>query len=158
MYGFALAFLCPLLTVEPKQLPVDVVEIHKRQLEFPLRIYPPRKGEVECVRHFVSADQGKTWKHTKDYKTTDQAMTFMAPRDGEYWFALQVILKSGERAPSKIEALTPGLKVYVNSARKPFKKPPSHADLQREVNELRETIRRLKQQIQELEKKHRIPN
>jgi hypothetical protein len=151
MHGFALAFLGLALCADPVELPKDVEEIQSRQFAMPLNFDPSRQDTIQRVRLFVSEDQGKTWKHEKDYRASDKQVTFTAGRDGHYWFALQIDFKNGKSEPARIEALAPAMKVYVNTERKALKTQKSYEDLQREVEELRKTVEQLQKKIKELE-------
>jgi hypothetical protein len=152
MHGFALAFLGLALSADLIELPKDVHEIRTRQFAMPLRFDPDRRAKIEKVRLFVSADQGKTWKHKKDYKPRDkQLIFFTAPRDSEFWFALQVVFKEGDSEPAEPDDLAPAMKVYVNSERKALKAQKSYEELQHEVEELRRTVKQLQMKIKQLE-------
>ena len=130
MHGFALGLMLVLsaplsaegidLTIadDAPQLTEDVVEIHERHFAMPLHIVPGRKDKIKHIGLYVSQDSGRTWKHLKDYEPSDKQVTFEAPRDGVYWFALRVVFKDGDSEPAKTAALTVGQKVYVNSERK----------------------------------------
>jgi hypothetical protein len=151
MYGFMLAFLGLALAADPIELPKDVAEIQTRDFAMPLRFNANVLAKIEKVRLFVSEDRGKTWKHEKDYKRTDERVTYTAERDGQYWFALQVEFTDGTSDPAKVEALTPAMKVYVNTARKVLKGQKSYEELLREVEELRATVEQLQKKVKELE-------
>jgi hypothetical protein len=133
------------------ELPKDVYEIETRQFTLPILGKPVELANVEKVRLFVSEDQGKNWKHKNDYKPSDKRAIFSAPRDGQYWFAVQVVLKDGRREPAELEDLAPATKVYVNSERRTLKSQKSYEELQREVEQLRGTVEQLQKKIKQLE-------
>jgi hypothetical protein len=151
MHGFALAFLGLAFAADPIELPKDVFEMDARELAFPVVCDPERRDKIARIRLYVSEDRGKTWKHHKDCKPTDELLPFTAPRDGLYWFALQVELKDGKSEPADVASLTPAMKIYVNTERKALKAAKSYEDLQREVEELRKTVEQLQKRIKELE-------
>jgi hypothetical protein len=109
---------------------------------------PGQDGEV---RLFVSEDQGKSWKHKKDYKPSDKQATFAAGRDGQHWFAVQVVFKAGNLEPAELDDLVSAMKVYVNSERRILKAQKSYEELQREVEQLRRSVEQLQQKISQLE-------
>src|SRR5262245_20217616 len=151
MQGLALALVGVCLAAEPIELDKDVEEMPTRDFAMPLRLAPDRKERVERIRLFVSEDRGKTWKHEKDYKPSDTEVVFSAPRDGLYWFALQVVLKDGKSEPPKLEELPAAMKVYINSQRKALKPKKSYEELQNEVWELRGLVEELRKRIKRLE-------
>src|SRR6516164_4461490 len=140
MHGMAFVFLTLAFPSEYSELPSDVEEIHARHFALPLHIDPERKEAIKRIVLYVSEDRGKTWKHSGDYKTTDDEMRFHAPKDGLYWFALQVESSEGKIQPEKTADLSPGMKVYVNAEQKSLKVHKSHDQLAREVKELRKTV------------------
>jgi hypothetical protein len=150
MHGFALAFLSLSLAADPLELPRDVVVMETRQFTMPIYVDPARHGKMERIRFFISEDQGKTWKHSKDYKPDDQEVSFMAPRDGQYWFALLVEFKDGKSEPAEVDELIPAMKVYVNTEGKAVKRK-TYEEVQREVEQLRKTVEQLQKRIKDLE-------
>lgn len=151
MHGFALAFLGVSLAGDPIELPKDVYEIPSRRFAMPLRIGPDNREKIEKIRLFVSEDQGKTWKKKKNYKPSATRVVFTAPRDGQYWFAIQVVRKDGGMRPSDQDNLVPLMKVYINSERRVLKPQKSYEELQREVEQLRRTVEELQTKIKQLE-------
>jgi len=153
MHGFAFMLLIPAFAAEPIEVPDDVAEVTTRTFAMPIRIAPDRRDRIERIRFFVSLDRGKTWKHKQDCKAVDGQVCFKAPKDGVYWFALQVVLKSGKREPSEVDNLTPAMKVYVNSERQAMKvrlPPEEIVRLRAEVASLREENKKLKEDLTRL--------
>lgn len=144
MHGFALVLLSAALAADPVQWPKDVYEISERHFAMPLNHHSEGRGREKRIRLFVSTDMGKSWTHLKDVQPSDEKVQFSAPRDGMYWFALQIELKDRT-------LLTSPMKVYVNSEGKALKTRKSYEDLEREVEELKKTVERLQKKIKELE-------
>jgi hypothetical protein len=151
MHGVALVFLTLAFPIEFLELPSDVAEIMARHFALPLQIDTEKREGIERVLFYVSEDRGKTWTRTGDYKVTDDHVKFTASKDGLYWFALQVEYSDGKKQPSEATDLTPGMKVYVNTERKPIRVKKSYDQLQREVKELRNKVEELQRKIKELE-------
>ncbi|HTU21585.1 MAG TPA: hypothetical protein VMG10_26345 [Gemmataceae bacterium] len=151
MHGYVLGLLGLVVAADPIEMAKDVYEIRTRQLAMPIRVATNYRDKVTKMRLFVSEDQGKTWKHKKDYKPSAKQAVFTAPRDGLYWFALQVVLKDGGIEPADLDDLLPVMKVYVNAERKPFQTKKSYDELQREVEQLRKTVEQLQKRIKQLE-------
>jgi hypothetical protein len=163
MHGLALVVALAFMA-DPGELPGVVCTINVRSFAIPVEILPDQQRDIKNVRLFVSTDQGRTWKQNQDIKPSDRSVKFTAPRDGQYWFALQTKLKSGVTFPPDRTALLPLLKVQVNTeAPEVLKVMPSEdlrtegrlvqipkpsEDLQREVEELRKTVEQLQLQIE----------
>src|SRR5690349_6964017 len=103
MHGFAFTFLGLVLAADRIELPKDVVEVQQRDFAMPLLFDPNRLDTIERVGLFISEDRGKTWKHKQDCKPNEEQVTFTAPKDGLYWFALQVVLKDGKKEPAEAD-------------------------------------------------------
>lgn len=151
MHGFAPLFLAMVFAADPLELPKDVYEIQTKHFAIPFRVMPDYQDKIEKMRLFVSQDQGKTWKHKKDFRPNDKRVIYTPPHDGLYWFSLQVVLKNGERNPADLDDLIPNMKVYVNSEQKTLEARQSYEELQCEVEYLRKTIDELQKNIKELE-------
>src|SRR4051794_18009725 len=102
MHGFALAFLGLSLASAPVELPKDVDEVPSREFSIPLQ-FKNGRDEIKQVRLFYSEDEGKTWKHHDDYGPKEQLLPFKATKDGMVWFAVQLVLKDGTRAPADLK-------------------------------------------------------
>jgi hypothetical protein len=131
----------------------DVCEIEFKGFTIPITIDPRRAKEVGRIQCFVSSDQGKTWKPCGLYKKGTTGVDFLAPRDGVYWFALQITGTDGRKEPESVAKLVPGQKVLVNSekraykvSKKPVSRPPTELEL------LREEVKRLRERVEKLER------
>jgi hypothetical protein len=153
MHGLALVCASILCAAEPVELPKDVWEMDSREFAMPIRIIPDKAEKINCLRLYMSEDSGKTWKHVKDGKPTDDRFTYKASKDGLYWFALQVEYLDGKCEPAELNQLVPAQKVYVNTERKALKPQKSYEDLVSEVEELRKTVDQLKKRVADLEGK-----
>jgi tetratricopeptide (TPR) repeat protein len=129
-------------------------EITTSSFTMPLRITYKQPEKIVSLRLLLSEDKGKTWKHVKDYKPSDERVFFTAPRDGSYWFSIQATIKDGdsERASSEIPSHT--MKVYVNTKGTPHKAEKTNEEPQAEVERLRMTVQNLEKKIKELESNH----
>src|SRR5262249_38602334 len=138
-------------------IPLDkgTLEIHRRDLKLPVYVRPDRAKAISRVALYLSLDRGQTWKYLTDLKPGTDGVQFMAPRDGHYWFAVRVTNKDGTTEPPTIKKLFPGLKLYVNSARRPVEPAEkSYRELEQEVKELRQEVERLRRRVRELEEQH----
>jgi hypothetical protein len=151
MYGFALLFLTFCAAADGAELPKDVIETKSLTFVIPIQVSAEGQKEIKTLRVFVSLDRGKTWKHFKDCKLNEKEFAFTAPRDDLYWFAVQLVRKDGKMEPSAMANLKPIIKVFVNSAQKAVQVDKSYAELQQEIQQLRDQILLLQKKIQALE-------
>jgi hypothetical protein len=103
-------------TLAPAQEP-GVRTLYHRSLAFriPVTITEDAREQVREVRLWVSDDLGYSWRDHA--RTTPQRpeFPFKAPRDGEYWFAVQTLDKQGRVYPSDDRTVEPSLKVVVDT-------------------------------------------
>lgn len=81
----------------------------------------PAAQPVE-VQLYVSTDRGAHWRFYAKAPATKKSFMFRAGGDGEYWFAIRTIDRSGQVRPRTISA--PGLRVVVNSSGSAKPAPP----------------------------------
>ena len=93
-----------------------VYEISARELRIPVMVAIDRRGELKALRLYVSEDQGEEWKLSATIAPDQSAFHFVAPRDGEYWLAVQAVSKDGKTEPRNAD-LRPELKVSVRAGR-----------------------------------------
>jgi hypothetical protein len=151
MHGVAFVFLTLAFPSEFLELPSDVAEMRARHFAMPLQIDSERREKIERIFLYVSEDRGKTWTRKADYKATDEKLNFTAAKDGMYWFALQVEYSDGKKEPSEATDLTPAMKVFVNTERKPVRVQKTYDQLQCEVKDLRKMVEELQRKVRELE-------
>jgi hypothetical protein len=58
-----------------------------------------RPSAATSVKLYVSADQGVSWQEISSARAEVQYFRYHAPSDGEYWFAIRTIDKSGRARP-----------------------------------------------------------
>jgi len=151
MHGVILA-LAALVSSYPD---TDVVVVDYRDFALPISVRPDRRDAIASIRIFVSSDQGKTWKLVRDCRPDDEEVPFMAPQDGTYWFAIQIISTKGEADPKDLRDLQPAQKVRVDTERRALKPQPMEEDLRREVETLRQRVAELEKRLADLEAKNK---
>ena len=95
-------------------LPESIVTRHP-VFAIPFRVAPSAdsaKQVVEVQLH-VSTDRGAHWQQYAKAPTTQQQFLFHSEGDGEYWFVIRTLDRSGQVRPETIA--TPGLRVVVDS-------------------------------------------
>ncbi len=88
-----------------------------RQMLFtiPFQVEPQQQSAQEPVevQLFASADRGVTWHPYAKEAPTAQHFAFRAAGDGEYWFAVRTLDRSGRLRPERIDG--PALRVVVDT-------------------------------------------
>ena len=94
---------------------VVVHQVNSRRFALPIVIPANQRGKVERLKLHVSEDLGKTWRHTQDYQPGDTAAIDL-PRDGEFWFVLQVVYNDRTQEPAEVKNFRAHQKVNVKTA------------------------------------------
>jgi hypothetical protein len=76
------------------------------------RVDDPARQPVE-LQLYVSGDRGAHWTQYAKAPPTQKHFMFRAGADGEFWFAIRTIDRSGQSRPETIN--TPGLRVVVDT-------------------------------------------
>ncbi len=100
--------------VAPDSLP-SAIATRQSYFSIPFRIDPagPGAGSIAEVQLYVSDDRGATWRLESRVEPTSGAFVFRAAKDGEYWFAIHSISRSGPLRPAATDR--PGLRVVVDT-------------------------------------------
>lgn len=111
---FLLAMICQAVMAAPAPPTVPIVT-RQSLFAIPFRVEPtsdPSRRPVE-VQLYVSTDRGAHWQLYSKVQPNRQQFQFRAPSDGEYWFAIRTVDRSGQLRPPTITE--PGLRVQVNA-------------------------------------------
>ncbi|MGQ9576548.1 MAG: hypothetical protein ACUVUC_14645 [Thermoguttaceae bacterium] len=107
----------PLAAAEPFPQESAVPTIITRQTFFsiPFRVQPGGPGGQEAVEVllYISTDRGATWRPYSRAEPQQGHFQFRAGPDGEYWFSIRTVDRSGRARPDG--PLQPGLKVVVDT-------------------------------------------
>jgi hypothetical protein len=95
----------------------EAVHINQAQFKIPIRVDRARLAEIRELRLWVSRDQGKNWDLSASAKPDQDAFTFTAPRDGEYWFSIAVIDPQGRQDPVDIYQAPVGQRIIVDTVK-----------------------------------------
>ncbi len=104
-----------LLLLVANTLPPDVEPMNSRDFKLPITIEPSRRAEVQELRLFVSADQGKNWELRGRATPDTKDFTYTAPSDGIYWFILCVVDQQGKQTPENLYTAPVTLKTLVDT-------------------------------------------
>ena len=113
-----LAAMVPQTGVETSgSVPAAPQPIATRQTLFavPFRIDPARQSSQEPVKVqlWVSGDRGNHWQMYSTTEPSREHFLFRAGADGEYWFVVRTLDRSGQWRPKSAD--TPGLQVVVDT-------------------------------------------
>jgi hypothetical protein len=123
MLGALLALACgggvSLAQLEPRDAEgaqAKVIYYNSRAFRIPVTIPEEVRGLVREVRLWVSDDYGMRWKEFGQASPERPEFPFRAPRDAEYWFAIQTVDVQGKVYPSDDRPVAPNLRVVVDTA------------------------------------------
>lgn len=146
--------------------PSEVWRIDYRVFGIPLHFNEHAVEKINYFVFFYSNDEGKTWRRMPGkISPKEQAVTFFAPKDGTYWFALQADAGDNGKWPTDIRWFPPLLKVTVKTGMQPDQETPLPGiplddvdpdgdrcqHLEVEVRELREKVKQLEKRLSEAE-------
>ncbi|MEX1095940.1 MAG: hypothetical protein WED34_07815 [Planctomycetales bacterium] len=113
-----LATCCAAAQAAP--IPSRPLHTNKSRFRIPYRYDAAemQKLGAQEIRLYVSQDFGRQWRHGDSVEPAAGRFDFVAPADGEYWFAVRTLDRRGQLQPPG-EIVDPGLKVVVDT------RPPS---------------------------------
>ena len=86
-----------------------------RTFRIPFRLDPTEADRLKAIELHVSRDHGKTWQRSHSAVPSARNFTYRCESDGEYWFGVRTLDRSGKAQPADDSDLTPSLKVIVDS-------------------------------------------
>lgn len=72
-----------------------------RRFTIPFSLVSSEQVIVEVLL-YVSTDRGQHWEQQRRADVRQNEFEFVAPGDGEFWFAVQTLNRNGQRVPAKI--------------------------------------------------------
>ncbi len=93
----------------------EVMYVNRRTFQIPIRVR--RAENIREVVLYVSRDRGRTWEVAANVAVTDQAVSFDAPADGDYWFKVQVRTRDGQSTPADVSGPRADLMVCVDTVK-----------------------------------------
>jgi hypothetical protein len=93
----------------------DAIVTRQTSFSIPFRLPPPARNVPDFieVQLYVSADRGVTWRFYSRSEPSRGTVRFDAAGDGEYWFFLRTMDRSGQLRPQTIDR--PGMRVIVDT-------------------------------------------
>lgn len=93
----------------------DYYPLNFRTIKLPIEYKKDRKT-FRQVLLFVSEDQGNTWHQKAEAPPDRESFSFVAPKDGLYWFHIVTVDLKGVRDPANLPAEPPAQKVLVDTS------------------------------------------
>lgn len=94
--------------------PPKVIYYKSRSFRIPVTVPEPR-ANVREIWLQVSDDKGYSWKDYQHTTPRKPEFSFKAPRDGEYWFAVQTVNLQGAVYPRDERTVEPSMVVVVDT-------------------------------------------
>ena len=88
----------------------------QRQISIPFDPDPAEAHRLKQLQLFYSIDQGRTWNLGATAAPDLKRFNFLAETDGLYLFAVQTTDLTGRNFPEKMDGITPGLRVVIDTA------------------------------------------
>lgn len=117
-----IALVCGLLT--PSTSPAQsagrpapkAIPTRNQSFRIPFDIPPQDQGRIREVRLYFSVDSGQNWEAAGRVDPSRGSFAFRAPRDAEYWFAVQTVDTQGrEFPPADAPFRGPNMRVIVDT-------------------------------------------
>ncbi len=88
--------------------------LNKGVIQLPIQIDERARGQVQEIQLYVKSQPSAPWQKYTRAGWGQNAFTFNAPRDGEYWFAMVTVDQQGRTTPSDLSHEAPGLIIVVD--------------------------------------------
>jgi hypothetical protein len=93
----------------------QVLYARQRQISIPFDPDPAEAHRLKQLQLYYSNDLGKTWHLGATAAPDQKKFNFLAEGDGLYLFAVQTTDLTGRNFPEKMDAVTPGLRVVIDT-------------------------------------------
>jgi hypothetical protein len=105
-------------TQAPSPTGVRKIYTNRTAFKLPLQVEERERGRLQEVQLYVKNGPSAPWTLKETVTPSQKEFIFRAPQDGEYWFTVATVDKSGKMNPPDIAQEGPGLIVVVD------KQPP----------------------------------
>jgi len=93
----------------------QILYARQRQIAIPFDPDPAEAHRLKQLQLYYSVDQGRTWHLGATAAPDQRKFNFLAESDGFYLFAVQTTDQGGRIFPEKMEGVTPGLRVVIDT-------------------------------------------
>ena len=97
--------------------PADVVYLNQLGIKIPLDIRSADRQHIKELHLYSSTNEGKTWEQQSVIPADQDSFKFYAPRDGLYWFAIDVVDHEGKHNPPDMYKARPSQKIVIDTLR-----------------------------------------
>ncbi len=92
----------------------QAITTRQRTFSIPFSVPPPTQAQEPVeVQLWVSGDQGRSWQQYSVVSPHQRQFMFRAAVDGEFWFVVRTVDRSGRAQPEQL--VRPGLRVIVDT-------------------------------------------
>jgi hypothetical protein len=93
----------------------EVFHLKTPNFSIPIRVKPEDRPAIRELRLYCSTDEGQTWQVVASARPDEAAFTFVAPKDGIYWFTVAVISPQGQQDPVDVKRAPVGQRTVVDT-------------------------------------------
>jgi hypothetical protein len=99
------------------QAPIQpqILYARQRQISIPFDPDPAEAHRLKQLQLYYSTDKGQTWHVGSSAAPEQRRFNFLAENDGYYLFAVQTTDLNGRNYPDRMDGVTPGLRVVIDT-------------------------------------------
>jgi hypothetical protein len=96
--------------------PIPKSFLNKGTVHLPIQINEAERPQIREIQLYVKEGPQAPWILKEKVSATQTFFTYRAPQDGEYWFNVATVDRTGRSIPANIAQEPPGLIVVIDSA------------------------------------------
>jgi hypothetical protein len=93
----------------------DIAYLNQLAIKIPLDISAAERQHIQTLTLYYSTDEGRTWHQQAMIGPDQDSFKFFAPRDGLYWFTVDVQDHEGRHNPPDIYKAQPSQKIIIDT-------------------------------------------
>jgi hypothetical protein len=87
----------------------------KSTIQLPIEVEAGSRSQLHSIQLFVREGANGSWTLKETAQPEQQFFTFRAPRDGEFWFNIVSVDRTGRRTPADVTKEAPALMVVIDT-------------------------------------------
>jgi hypothetical protein len=95
--------------------PTDPDYFNQLAIKIPLTIKQEQRQYIRELNLYVSTDEGRTWHQQAVNSPEQDSFKFFAPKDGSYWFIIDVVNQQGLHNPADLKTAVPSRKIVIDT-------------------------------------------
>src|SRR5262245_57537652 len=111
-FGLSLSVI-PALAQEGRPLPPKAY-LNKGTIQLPIQVDDRARPKIGEVHLYVREGVQGTWSFEEKAPGTQTLFTYRAHQEGEYWFSVVIVDRSGRTIPADVNSEPPGMIVVVD--------------------------------------------